>query len=240
MADQHAIIPPRQTSQEAQPFQRNGQWWYRSPQGREYALPNDRDWSQWLVGLNADGGLQADKKNNWYTYGIPAAVGSIFAAGPFLQGASGAAGAASGGASHSVLTDLSGAPALGSTEAGVIPGVAVPDAAAAGGAGASGVIAKLKNFFTSGGGVKDVASLAALLPMLASRGGGGGSTPFADLKLPSDDPALLNDARSAYALQQKRVNQTQPAFDALVSQAYGMTPTRYRSAAPQGMSADAT
>lgn len=175
---------------------------------------------------------------HWYT--DPGVIGPIVAGSAMAGfGAAGAAGSGGGASGGGAAAASGGVPAMPWTipagfEASM--GAAPPAAAAAGG----GLLGGLKNFLTSKKGVGDVAGLAALLPLLTSRGGGGGSTPFADLKLPADDPALLNDTRAAYALQQKRVNQTQPAFDALVSQAYGMTPMRYRGAAPEGVSSEAT
>jgi hypothetical protein len=103
--------------------------------------------------------------------------------------------------------------------------------------------AAVKNFLTSTSGLKDVASLAALLPLLKSGSSRPGTTnlpsaadnPFADLAVPPPVTYTTtppSDARDALALQQRRLAQATPAFDALVNQAYGMTPTRYRGAPP--------
>jgi hypothetical protein len=65
---------------------------------------------------------------------------------------------------------------------------------------------------------KDLVGLgAAVAPSLLNRGG---STPY-------DNPQI----QQTLALQNQRMQQAQPAFDALVSQSYGMTPMRYRGAA---------
>lgn len=215
-----------------------------------------------------DGNLYATPHQGWLLRNMPWLVMGAMAAGAgaYALGAGGGAAptAASGVLPSSSLpvSSLMGGPAAiasqgvsGLTAAQITQllarGSAGPVVDAAGG-GAGSVLGKLKSLLTSQGGLKDAAGLAALLPLLKSGGGSTSGTgagtatlptdnPFADLALPpaqtyAGAPA---EARDAYALQKRRVDQTQPAFDALVNQAYGMTPTRYRGAPPEGMPAAA-
>lgn len=186
-------------------------------------------------------------------------IGGSMAAGGYGLGAAlgGGSAAAAGGAAgvlpssnFTALTPLSGvgiippaATTLGAT------GVSGAIGAASGGGGS--LLTDLTRRLVSPRGVAGAASLLPLLMQLARGGGGGtsgGSTPlptgnpFADLKIPEApvyDPSLADDAKAAYAVQQRRLAQGQPAFDALVAQAYGTTPTRYRGAAPDGYPAAA-
>lgn len=203
------------------------------------AAPWETDPKHWRLVQTADGGYAA-QHTSWTDWIVPIAVGSMFAVGPFLQGGAAAAGAVSGaGASASTSAAGALAPTVpGSYASGLYAAgqFGVPGATtAAGGAGSvlsalKGVGGKVTDFLTSKNGVRDVAGLASILPMLRASGGGG-SSPFGDV--PETEIA------DAYALQKRRTMATQPAFDALVSQAYGMSPMRYRGAAPEGYPAAA-
>lgn len=81
---------------------------------------------------------------------------------------------------------------------------------------------------------KNIVALAALLPMLTR--GGGGNSPFGD----SSMNGLGDEITKGLAMQRQRMEQAQPAYDALVNMSYGMSPTRYRGAtAPAGYTPNA-
>lgn len=85
-----------------------------------------------------------------------------------------------------------------------------------------GVADQVRNLMDS---PRDWAALAALLPMLGL--GGGGASPF-------DEDTLNAELTKGLEAQRKRFEQAQPVYDTLVNMAYGMSPTRYRGAAPTG------
>jgi hypothetical protein len=77
----------------------------------------------------------------------------------------------------------------------------------------------------------DPRSIAAL----ASLGLGGATSLFGGQDGPIDDDVVADEIAKSLALQRSRVEQAQPAYDALVRMAYGMTPTSYRGeTAPAG------
>lgn len=124
---------------------------------------------------------------------------------------------------------------------------AVPASLAVGTGASAGAGAALTQILRSIATPRGAAGLAALLPVLThglgsgGSGGSGGTIPMPDLSQnPFADLAPPTDARDAYAMQKGRVTEAQPLYDALVAQAYGMTPTRYRGAAPEGLPASAT
>lgn len=169
------------------------------------------DRSKYDIVPNEQGGYQADKKNPWLTYGIPAAVGSIFAAGPFLQGG-GAVASATGGIQPGMIANS--APNLGAAVA--------PTAAT----GVPAFTSMLHQLISTPQGL---ASLVALIPALkAMSSGSGGSNPF------GGNSDLMGQINDGMAMQNARTKQAQPVYDALINQAYGRTPTRYRGAAPAG------
>lgn len=121
---------------------------------------------------------------------------------------------------------FAGAPALGSTATGVVAGNG------AGGIGAGSAPSILRKLQSSVTDPRNIAGLAALAPMFTSLGGGNSGLPGGD--------ALNNEITQSLALQRQRVQQAQPVYDTLVNMAYGMTPSGYRGAAPQGYAAPAT
>lgn len=198
-------------------------------------LAGQIDWSDpknpklpgYRIAINPDGGITATKNNGFQDIGIPIIVGSIFALG-LATGGAGFAGAGGGASSTTPLADLSGAPAFGSTDAGVIAGSAVPAAASTVG-GATGWLDGLKKLATT---PKGVATVAALIPTLTNLFGGNdgsnGNSPFG-----AGSP-LMKSAQDSMDMANARTKEAGPIYDALINQAYGQTPTRYRGAAPAG------
>lgn len=160
----------------------------------------------------------------------PMFVGPMLAGTPTILGGAGAASGASGG----VLPSTSTGAAMSTTP--MYPIVEGSGAAAAGAGSAAGSAA------TSGGIInqltkamknpRNIAGLAALLPMFAGMRGGGGS--------PFDAAGVNEEITKSLAMQRGRMEQAQPAYDTLVNMAYGMSPTRYRGGtAPSGYTPNA-
>lgn len=95
---------------------------------------------------------------------------------------------------------------------------------ATGGGDGGGIPDFLKSLVTSPKGIATLLSLAMAARGLRGRGGSGGTS----------EGALLEEARSGMELQRKRVEQSQPAFDALMRMAYAGSPKHLRGAAPAG------
>lgn len=164
--------------------------------------------------------------DHWYSdprvlgpIAVGAATGGALAfGGPAAAAASGAGtvpAAASGvtSAGTPMADFLAGAPGMASTESGLVNGAAVPSFANS-----------IKSILTN---PRDLASLAAIIPSL-KLAGGSGPNPF------SANSDLMGQINSGLAMQNERTKQAQPIYDALINQAYGRTPTRYRGAAPSG------
>jgi hypothetical protein len=86
-----------------------------------------------------------------------------------------------------------------------------------------GIADQLRNMMDSPG---DLAALASLIPLLSGLGGGGDN--------PFGDDAMNEELTKGLAAQRQRFEQAQPVYDTLVNMSYGMSPTRYRGAAPAG------
>ncbi len=137
---------------------------------------------------------------------------------------------AAGGYGLGAVLGGGAAPAASSTTAAGTAGVSAPafgaPAAAATAAGAAPAAANslMDSLKKMGTDPQTLAGIASLFAMA----GGGGNSPFGD----TDD--LNGEVTKSLALQRGRIEQAQPVYDALVNQAYGMTPQAYRGTAPAG------
>jgi len=191
------------------------------------------------VYTDPDGTMAVRKKAGFWTKAIPYLVGggmgygALANAGVFGAAAAGAGGSGAGAGAATSVIPGTGIPVV----AGTGPGLTAPALAGTVGSAASGaagratqaaapsVARSLTQQLTD---PQNLAGLAALIPMLTNMGGGDDSNnPFGNSK-------VNEEIASALALQRKRLEQTQPALDTLVNMAYGMSPTRYRGAAPEG------
>lgn len=170
-------------------------------------------------GWNSQTG-QFDQGMNWGGLG-GAILGGAAVAGPLAIGPA-IAGATGGAAGSTVAPGVVNLATPASTAA------AAPYAAAAGGssaaatsAGATGGWQALKHSFDS---PADLAKLIPLLPAIRAAAGGGSPTG-------GDSSGLIDDVRQSLAQQRDRMTQAQPVYDALIRQAMGTTPTRYRAGA---------
>lgn len=193
------------------------------------------------VGWDGEIGTGATPKNWLLDKGVPLAVGSIFAAGPFLQGGAAAASTASaaGTGSHAGMTArqmydagmfagpsaTAGANAAGTLTASAATTQAVTQALTKAGVAPSTIHHLLSD-------PSAYAGLAALLPSLM---GGGGNSPFGG----GDTAGLMDEARKSLELQRHRVEQAQPVYDTLVNMAYGSSPMTSRGSAPAGYTPNA-
>lgn len=173
---------------------------------------------------------------NWLERNLPWLIPAGGFAASSLLGAGGG-GAATGGADASStvtpITDISTAPAFGATDAGVMAGTTLPAAgagtsAAVDAASASQTIKNslTKQFTTPQG----LAQLAALIPTLHTLAGSGENpnNPF------NANSPLMAEVQRSIQMGNDRTAKASPIYDAVVNQAYGRTPTRYRGAAPSG------
>lgn len=153
-----------------------------------------------------------------------ALTGGAMAAGGYGLGAAlGGAPAAAGGGAGTITGPLTADEIFGAS--------AVPTATATTTAAAAPTAAdRLKKALTN---PKDIAPFLAMIPMLTSMAGGsGGNNPF-------NDAGITDEIKQGMALQRKRLEQTQPVYDTLVNMSYGMSPSRYRGAAPTGYTPNA-
>jgi len=145
----------------------------------------------------------------------PAAIGS--------QGASAGIGLGSALASSSIpaAAAMSGPSTAAMGAQGASSGYTLP-AALASGANAPGLIDRLTQPFTGENGGRNIAGLAALIPMLTGLRDQSSNGPFGN----SED--LSAEIQRSLALQRQRVEQAQPVYDTLVRMAHGMSPAGYR------------
>lgn len=144
---------------------------------------------------------------------VPGAVAPAISVAPTMAGTLGTATAIPG-------VHAATAPAL--TSASVTPGGASTAIAS------TGLVGKIRKALTTGEGVE---ALAPLIPMLfqmvngnSGNGGGGMSR-----------GALEGDITNANAIAKRRLEQVSPIYDTMVNQAFGTSPTHYRSStAPDG------
>lgn len=170
-------------------------------------------------------------ENGWLLPVVAAAVGTAGVAGLFAGGAAPAVGGTGSAAAAGI--DAGGvAPAVGTgVGAGVIDGI---DLGAAGVDALPVAHSGVPNFLKD---PKSLASIAALIPTIRTLTGGNGSngnSPFG-----GNTSGLMDQINEGLATGNQRVKQAQPVYDALVNQAYGRTPSRYRGAAPAGYAGDA-
>lgn len=147
-----------------------------------------------------------------------------------IAAASALAGAAGGGAAGSTV-----APGVVNLATPASTAAAAPIAPAAAAAGTHAATAAAPSFASRLSSLvhdpKKLISLAALIPSLArSLGGGGNGSGFGS----GDLGGIGDEITKNLAMQRERMQQAQPAFDALVQQAYGQTPSAYRGQAPAG------
>lgn len=217
--------------------------WQTNPVNRDYKAANDAlisyiQQNGRRLGIPSGmyvspqtGELYAPDGTPWWKFA--ALYGGFLAGGLGLQAAVGSA-ASAGGGSAAALPSSIPATAVSSAAPGVAAGSTVASGTAAGAAGtaaatSTGIASQLKSAMKS---PRDLAGLAALIPMLSNMGSGGGS--------PFDESGVNDEITKSLAMQRGRMEQAQPVYDTLVNMAYGMSPTRYRGGpAPAGYTANA-
>jgi hypothetical protein len=203
-----------------------------------YAVPND--WAYYWSSPNsggkgwtstARGGQLVDEHDAW-DVGTMAAGGGLLGlgvagalgAGP-LAGASGSVAAGGAEAAADMPSFLAGAPALGADVPGIVAGAGLPAATSTvAGAGAAGLLGKLG---VPAGLEKVIGAGAGIIPLLMQGRHDQNTSGF-------DQAGITDQIGKTLATQNARMTQAQPAFDTLVRMAYGMSPTRYRTAATGG------
>jgi hypothetical protein len=152
-------------------------------------------------------------------YGIGAALGGGATQAPAFAEAGGLLPNTTPVPYSAVALNPPGAAAFGGS---IAPNIA----SSAGGAAARGLLDKFS----------DPQSLAAL----AALGIGGASSLMGGPDNAMSDDAIKDEIAKSLAIQRGRLEQAQPAYDAMVNMAYGMSPTHYRGAAPAGFKAPQT
>jgi hypothetical protein len=148
----------------------------------------------------------------------PTVIGPMLAGSPTIFSAGAAAhGAGSTAATTAGTTSGTAAGATAGTTAGTTAGAAAPSFAS-----------RLKSLVTD---PSKLVGLAAIIPSLARSFGGGGNSSGVG----GDLSGIGDEITKNLAMQRQRMEQAQPAFDALVRQAYGQTPMTYRGQAPAGV-----
>lgn len=188
------------------------------------------------VFVDATGQMHVGKKPGFWTKAMPWLVGGGMGYGA-LAGAGLVPAFGSAATTTINAAGLPVTPGLAGAGAPVAPAAVT---SAAGGAGAAAAVnAAGKAAKSLGGGVldalkdpKNIAGLAALIPLLMQTFKGGDQGAFGG-------DAMNDEIAQSLALQRQRVEQTQPVFDTLVNMAYGGAPTRYRGAPPAGYPASA-